>query len=84
MNIKIDVEVSPAELREFFGLPDVQPLQAEMMESIREKMTAGLDGFDAATLMKAGLPAHLQNLETFQRAMWGAMTGAASGDKGKD
>lgn len=86
MNIRIDVEISPRELRDFFGLPDVQPLQEEMMANIREQMKGGIEGFDAASLMKAGLPAHLQNLESFQRAMWAAMTGATerSKDRGKD
>ena len=61
MNIKLDIDVSPKELREFFGLPDVQPLQDEMLEDIRDKMRAGAEGFDPISLMKPFLPQNLQN-----------------------
>ena len=52
MNIKLDIDATPEELRRFFGLPDVQPLQEAMMEKVRENMTAGMDGFDPMALMK--------------------------------
>ena len=70
MNIKFDVEATPEELRRFFGLPDVHPLQQEMLEKIREKMLAGMDGFDPATLMKPFLPESMQSLEALQRQFW--------------
>lgn len=75
MKISIDVDVTPRELREFFGLPDVEPLQAEMMAAIGEKMRSGAEGFDPASLMAASLPAHLRNMEALQRAMWSSFTG---------
>jgi hypothetical protein len=69
MKIKVDFDVTPQELRSFFGLPDVEPLQQEMLDMIRRKMAAGMDTFDPMALMKPWLPAHLQSLEAFQR-MW--------------
>jgi hypothetical protein len=88
MNIKFDVEATPEELRKFFGLPDVQPLQQEMLEKVREKMLAGMDGFDPVTLMKPFLPEHMQSLEALQRQFWqglatSAGTATSGGDKGK-
>ena len=81
MNIKFDVDATPEELRRFFGLPDVHPLQQEMLEKVREKMMAGIDGFDPATLMKPFLPEHLQSLEALQRQFWQglATTGSTAG-----
>jgi len=80
MKIKFDVEATPQELRIFFGLPDVEPLQQEMIEMIRKNMHAGIDGFDPVALMKPWLPQHLQSVETLQKAFWQAfqqgMTGA--------
>ena len=75
MKITIDVDITPRELRVFFGLPDVKPLQDEMLEHIQEKMHAGVDGFDALSLMKPMLPAHMQSLDAVQKAFWQALTG---------
>ena len=71
MNIKFDVDATPEELRRFFGLPDVHPLQQEMLDKIREKMLAGMDGFDPATLMKPFLPESMHSLEApSNRVAW--------------
>jgi len=78
MNIKFDVEATPEELRRFFGLPDVHPLQQEMLDKIREKMLAGMDGFDPATLMKPFLPESMQSLEALQRQFWEGLAQSAT------
>ena len=84
MNIKFDVDATPEELRTFFGLPDVQPLQQEMLNKVRENMLAGMDGFDPMTLMKPFLPEHMQSLEAMQRQFWQGLatsaTSTATGD----
>ncbi len=74
MKISIDVEATAQEMREFLGLPDVQPLHEEMLQNIRENMKKGISGFDALTLMKPVLPGHVQSLETLQKAFWDAYT----------
>src|SRR5262245_12548473 len=52
MKITIDIDCTPVEARAFFGLPDLTPLQAEMMKQMQERMTAALAGMDAEKLMK--------------------------------
>ena len=89
MNIKLDVDATPQELRDFLGLPDVQPLQQEMMEQIREKMMQGVAGMDPATVMKPFLPEHMQSVEAWQKFMWDAFRKSAgasveSGSQGKN
>ncbi len=79
MKIHFDIDASPQELRHFFGLPDVQPIQEEMMAHLRDRMLAGIDGFDPMALLKPTLPAHLQSLEAMQRAYWKAFTGTDLG-----
>ena len=81
MNIKLDIETSPEELRRFFGLPDVGPLQQEMLDKVREKMMAGIDGFDPVTLMKPFLPEHMQSLEALQRQFWQGLATATTTTK---
>lgn len=87
MNIKLDVDATPEELRRFFGLPDLHPLQQEMLEKVREKMMSGMDGFDPVTLMKPFLPEHMQSLEALQRQFWQGLANASTAGKpaeGKD
>ena len=80
MQIKITVDATPEEVRRFFGLPDVAPLQEEMIERIKEKMKAGDQGFDPLTLMQAFLVPNMSNLEAMQKAFWESFA-AASGKK---
>ena len=80
MQIKITVDATPEEMRRFFGLPDVAPLQEEMMERIQEKMRAGDAAFDPLALMQPYLTPNISNLEAMQKAFWESFT-HASGDK---
>jgi len=82
MKIKIDIDCTPAEARTFLGLPDVAPLQAEMMAAVQERMMKALATMDPETLMKIWLPGGAQGLEQMQKAFWEQFTG--SGRKGSE
>ena len=82
MKIKLDIDVTPQELRTFFGLPDVEPLQQEMMAQIREQMLKGTAGFDPLSLMKPFLPGNMQSPDGMQKAFWDAMKAATVTPKG--
>ena len=83
MKITVDIEATAQEMREFLGLPNVQPLQDEVMDTILENMKHGVTGFDAMTLMKPMLPAQMQSMETLQKAFWDAFAKASSGQESK-
>lgn len=83
MKIKVDVEATPQELRAFFGLPDVEPLQREMLERVAERMRQGAAGLDPAALMKPFLAPPLQSVEAMQKAFWDALSGAACRNEDK-
>ncbi len=70
MKVKMEIDMTPEELRRFIGLPDVSELQKEMLGKVREKMAQNLEGFDAATLLKPYLPQHLQSLTALQEQFW--------------
>lgn len=72
MKIKIEINTEPEELRRFFGLPDVGPLQAELLSDIREKMRAGVEGYDPFSLMRPFLPENLKSFEALQKAFFDA------------
>lgn len=38
MKITVDVDVTPEELRQFFGLPNVQGLQEEMLKMAQQRL----------------------------------------------
>ncbi len=81
MKVRIDIEATPQELRSFFGLPDLEPLQNEMLDIIRRNMAAGIEGFDPTTLMKPFLPEQFQALTAFQKTLWQAMMGQVKKDE---
>jgi hypothetical protein len=80
MKINVTVDATAQEMREFLGLPNVQPLQDELLEMIRDNIKKGISGFDALNLMKPLLPPQFQSMELFQKALWDAFTrkGSAS------
>lgn len=46
MNIKIDIELTPQELRHFIGLPDVAGIQDDMIDFVRQTVSKGVEGVD--------------------------------------
>ncbi len=76
MKINVSIEATAQEMREFLGLPNVQPLQDEMMQAVRDNVHQGVAGFDATTLMKPLLPVQMQSMEALQKAFWDAFTQA--------
>jgi hypothetical protein len=51
MQIKVEIDVKPEELRRFLGLPDVSGLQDEIINFLRDKVGAASD-FDAGGFVK--------------------------------
>ena len=80
MKITIDIDCTPDEARAFLGLPDVAPLQAEMMKGLQERMTKTLASMDAEKLMQTWLSSGAQSFEQMQRAFWEQF--ASRGSKG--
>ena len=82
MKISIDIECSPEEARAFFGLPDVAPMQQEVMAEVQKRIMANISALDADALLKSWLPSGAQSLEQMQKAFWAQFTGAG-GKTGK-
>lgn len=74
MNFKIDVDMTPEELRKVLGLPDIAALQEEMIRKFREQMEAGVEGYDPLTLLSPYINNSLGSMETFQKLMLNMMT----------
>ncbi len=78
MKITIDVDCTPEEARHFLGLPDVAPMQDEMMAELGRRLKSNLASMDPEILMKTWLPAGLQGLESAQKMFWSQMGQAAA------
>ncbi|MBC9248435.1 hypothetical protein H4P12_17360 [Paracoccus sp. 11-3] len=75
MKVTIEVDCTPEEARSFLGLPDVQPMQEEMMAEIRDRMLGAVKAMDPAEMMKAWMPGSA-GFDQMQ-SLFNLMTGAA-------
>ena len=81
MKIKLDIDCTPEELRGFFGLPDVKPMQEELMKEIAARMRANVNALDPETMLKTWLPAGLKGFEQLQEMFLNQMAGRPGGGK---
>jgi hypothetical protein len=86
MKVTIEIDATPQEMRTMLGLPDIEPMQQEIIEKIREKTLAAIDTNDPTQLMKLFMPTNDQfkSLDSLQSSFWEAMSksmGFSSGPK---
>lgn len=82
MKVTIEVDCTPLEAREFMGLPDVQPMQAAMMDKLQEKMAANIEQFSPEAIMQNWFTFDPKMAERFQD-MFANMAGLGTG-RGRD
>ncbi|OEY65456.1 DUF6489 family protein [Marinobacter sp. X15-166B] len=81
MKINIEIDMSPEEFRKVMGLPDIEPVQKQLMAKMEEKMNQSLDEMsDPELLMKRIMPMGLQGAEQFQ-AFFSRFANLAAGKK---
>jgi hypothetical protein len=73
MKLHFDIDCTPEELRDFFGLPEVKPMQERMMAELEERMRANLKALDPEAMMKTWLPAGMKGWEQLQEMFFGQM-----------
>ena len=81
MKIKLDIDCTPEELRSFFGLPNVRPMQEELLKNVQERLSANLKTLDPETMLKTWLPAGLKGFEQLQEMFMSQMAGRPAGGK---
>ena len=52
MQIRIEIDVKPEELRRFLGLPDVAGLQEDLINFLRDKLGAAAETLDPSSFVK--------------------------------
>ena len=69
MKVTVDVDITPEEMRKLFGLPDVEAFQRQLMDDIRERMNAGVEGYDPLKLFQPYMAGTLASWDYFQKLM---------------
>lgn len=82
MKINVEVDITPDELRRFLGLPDVAPLQQELMERLRERMESGVADYDPVKLMEPFVTGNMKSFEVLQNLFFNSM--ARKPDRDRD
>ena len=67
MKANIEIDMSAEEVRKVMGLPDVEPMQKEMMAKMQEKMNTYVDEMsDPELFMKRIMPMGIQGMDQVQ------------------
>ena len=83
MKVQIELDMSPEEARRFMGLPDVAPLQQQMLDEMKSRMTRAMEAGDMEGLMRAWTPlGGAQAMEQFQKFLWDSARMVAGGGQG--
>lgn len=70
MKIKIEIDLKPEEARKLMGLPEVEKMQKDLMDQIKDKMQEEINTMtDPQAFMERYLPLGMQGLEQFQKMM---------------
>ncbi len=84
MKVNFDIECTPQEARQFFGLPNVEPMQDALMKELEERLKENMNSLDPETMLKTWLPATIQGWGEVQKMFWDQMgMGGASPASGK-
>lgn len=77
MKINVEVDVSPEEARRFFGLPDVEPLQKQLMDRVQKQIEATSDPAYLGKLAAQFVSGGVQSMDTLQRTFMDLLKPAA-------
>ncbi len=83
MKVTIEIECTPEEARAALGLPDLKPLQENMMADVEARLKAALSATDPETFLKTWLPANIRGLEDLQKIFWSQMSSGTARATGK-
>lgn len=80
MKITVDIDCTPQEARAFLGLPNIEPMQDELMDQLKNQLSKYLASTDPEAMLKLWLPESIKGLGQLQESFWRQfMTGMAGG-----
>ena len=85
MKVNIEIDCTPLEARQFFGLPDVGPMQVAVMDKLQQQVLSNIDKVSPESLIQSWFtfdPKLAQRFGDMFVAMAG-LGGSTSSDKKK-
>ncbi len=79
MKVTVDIDCTPEEARAFLGLPDVKPMQEQLMRELQERMAANIQAMEPEAMLRTWLPATLKGFEQIQELFMAQLTGTKKG-----
>ncbi len=81
MKVNVSVEATAQEMREFLGLPNIQPLHDDVLQTLRDNVQRGVISFDSFNqFFKPLLPTQFHSMEIVQK-FWEAVAKASGSAK---
>ena len=74
MKVNVEIDCTPLEARQFFGLPDLQPMQTAVMDKMQQQMMANIEKVSPEALIQSWLTFDPKIAERFSD-MFVTMTG---------
>jgi uncharacterized protein DUF6489 len=66
MKVNIEIDCTPLEARQFFGLPDVMPMQTAVMDRLQQQMMSNIEKVSPEALMQSWFTFDPKLAERFQ------------------
>ncbi len=79
MKINLEIDCTPEELRQSFGLPDLRPMQDAVLEAMQKQMIDAVARSSPEALMRNWLPMFPQTPEQMQQLMTAFFRGLSPG-----
>lgn len=95
MKIKIDIDCTPEEAREYMGLPNIAAMQEALVAELQKRMEDNIQSMDAETFMKTWCQPFMQgmgqnftggfgqNLNDMQKMFWNNMNMGMAGSSSR-
>jgi hypothetical protein len=85
MKVNIEIDCTPLEARQFFGLPDVMPMQTAVMDKLQQQMMSNIDKVSPESLIQSWFTFDPKIAERFQDMFvtMAGLGGTRSSDKKK-
>ena len=78
MKVNVSVEATAQEMRDFLGLPNVQPLHDDIMQAMRKNVERGVVNLESLGMLKPLWPTQFHSMEMVQK-FWEAVAKASGG-----
>jgi hypothetical protein len=66
MKVNIEIDCTPQEARQFFGLPDLAPMQTAVMDKLQQQMLSNIEKMNPEALMQSWFTFDPKLAEKFQ------------------